>query len=84
MLPNQKIYGKIASLSESGWSTLIPEAKVSSVSQEHGVIQMNVSKMDHFQIGDILVIIPIHSCLTANLFNRYYLLDGTSINNIHS
>ena len=80
----ERIYGKIASLSKFGWSTPFLEANVSSVSQEHGVIKMDASKMDQYQIGDILVIIPIHSCLTANLFNRYYLLDGTPINNIYS
>ena len=80
----EKIYGKIAKLSASGWSSTIPNAFVSSISQEHGVIKMGVSQIEKFQIGDIIVVIPIHSCLTANLFDHYYSLDGTLISNIHS
>jgi len=30
-------------------------------------------------IGDLVLVFPIHSCLTANLMGRYLTLDGKTI-----
>ncbi len=52
------------------------DAQILSLSQEHGKIQ--IAKKSHHQSlspGDHLRIIPNHSCLTANLFDKYYIID---------
>lgn len=54
----------------SDFSNPIPHTFVSSVSQEHGIIQTPSEIFDRIQIGDLLGIYPIHSCLTANLMKN--------------
>jgi len=36
--------------------------------------------MKQTKIGDLLLILPIHSCLTANLIQKYTTLEGVQIN----
>jgi len=72
----QKIYGKIVLPTESGWTVSVPDAYVRSISQEHGIISMNDSKlMENLAIGDIILILPVHSCLTADLYSYYLTLE---------
>lgn len=53
-----------------------PSTRVAALSQEHGKIQLS-GKSSHpsFTPGDCLRIIPNHSCLTANSFDRYYVVE---------
>jgi D-serine deaminase-like pyridoxal phosphate-dependent protein len=69
------IYGAVVQLQENGWSEPFPGMKVVSLSQEHGV----VAHPGHFKVGDVIGIIPVHSCLTANLMRYYTTLDGNRI-----
>ncbi|HPB17170.1 MAG TPA: amino-acid racemase, partial [Clostridia bacterium] len=46
-----------------------PDAVITSLSEEVGII--NAGK-EEFKIGDIVRIIPNHSCSTANLTSRLY------------
>jgi D-serine deaminase-like pyridoxal phosphate-dependent protein len=74
-----QFYGKVALFYGEKWNESIPEVVVSSISQEHGIIRGPSSTIDSISIGDILVILPIHSCLTANLFSSYLTLEGKTI-----
>ncbi len=47
-----------------------------SLSQEHGIISVSEEFIERVKIGDILDIIPIHSCMTADL-NAYYLTEDS-------
>ncbi|NPD45369.1 MULTISPECIES: alanine racemase [unclassified Lentimicrobium] len=49
---------------------------VISLSQEHGIIRVSEAFLKRVKIGDILDIIPIHSCMTADL-NAYYLTEDS-------
>lgn len=60
---------------KKGWAEPIPGAWVKAVSQEHGVVKCGQELLDETQIGDIVGILPIHSCLTANLMGSYYSLS---------
>jgi len=62
-----KIYGYIVQLTENGWSDPMPGAYVASPSQEHGIVRMETEDLDRIKPGDILGVLPVHSCLTANL-----------------
>ncbi|MCL3781596.1 alanine racemase [Prolixibacteraceae bacterium JC049] len=48
---------------------------LTQLSQEHGILTMPDSLLDEVKLGDIVEIIPVHSCLTANLMkhNTVYL-----------
>jgi D-serine deaminase-like pyridoxal phosphate-dependent protein len=69
-------YGRLARLTLDGWQALSDESHITSLSQEHGIVQVESYLLDRIQIGDYLIVLPIHSCLTANLLKRYLTLDG--------
>jgi len=55
-----------------------------SLSQEHGIIKVSDEFIKRVKIGDVLDVIPIHSCMTADL-NAYYLTeDGRQIPKIRT
>lgn len=57
----------------NSWSEPIDGAFIRSISQEHGVIHYpgNAPKLES---GDSVYVLPCHSCLTANLMQRYWSL----------
>lgn len=73
------IYGLIAEEKEKCWGNPISGWFVKKLSQEHGTIHVPNEAIDKIKIGDLLYILPIHSCLTANLMSKYYTLDGEGI-----
>ncbi|MFX0078377.1 MAG: alanine racemase [Candidatus Hermodarchaeota archaeon] len=59
------------------------QAKIVSLSHVHGKIQFaNRSSHSSFTPGDLIRIIPNHSCLTTNLFDHYYITDDTRVTDI--
>jgi D-serine deaminase-like pyridoxal phosphate-dependent protein len=46
-----------------------PEARIASLSEEHGVIDLSACSGDRPQIGEKLFIIPNHTCVVSNLFD---------------
>jgi len=67
---NFKLFGYVVNLTEDSWSEPIPGAYVSSISQEHGIVKMPEAFILKFKPGYILGVLPIHSCLTANLLKN--------------
>ncbi|HUT80499.1 MAG TPA: alanine racemase [Candidatus Bathyarchaeia archaeon] len=74
-----KNYGLIALSEGNEWGKIIPDVFVSSVSQEHGIIKANEELINKIKIGDIIYVLPIHSCLSANLLKKYYTLEGKEL-----
>jgi len=65
-----KHFGAITDVSE-GYSTISIEGTyLKSLSQEHGIVSCGNNFFDKIQIGDLIGVIPIHSCLTANLMKE--------------
>jgi len=64
---NFKLFGYVVEFTENGWGAPIPGAYVSSLSQEHGIVKMPHKFISKFKPGDVLGILPVHSCLAANL-----------------
>ena len=63
-------FGQLVNLDEKLNVSIIPNCYIKSLSQEHGIIQCDEASFQQFTIGDLMVIIPIHSCLTANLMKE--------------
>ena len=78
------IYGQWVQRNDSAWTTPDKEASLTSLSQEHGVLEPGEDLFSQVNIGDKLLFLPVHSCLTANLAHEYRTLDGRRIKNIHS
>ncbi|MFW9778880.1 MAG: alanine racemase [Candidatus Heimdallarchaeota archaeon] len=76
-------FGKVAVFSESTWGASLEDVYVSNISQEHGVIKAPKEFIKGIKYGDVLVILPVHSCLTANLFTKFQTLEGNFISSFH-
>lgn len=61
-------YGHIIKIDGQNWE--LTSNFITSLSQEHGIVQCTDEDFDIIQIGDYLSIIPVHSCLTANLMKE--------------
>ena len=61
-------YGHLFAELEGG--SLDPEARIVSVSQEHGIVNRRR------RVGSRVRILPNHSCLTAALFDAYHVVRG--------
>jgi len=73
------IFGKIVSKTETGWSNPLTGIYVKSLSQEHGVIHVPDEYISDFKIGDYTLILPVHSCMTADLMKHYRTTINKSI-----
>lgn len=71
-------FGQVAREVEGKWE-IIENVVVNRVSQEHGMVKIPNFLMDDFEIGEVLYVLPIHSCLTAQCIGEYHLADGTSL-----
>ncbi len=71
-----EMYGLPVLLTKDGWE--MPEAGcyVRSISQEHGVIRCSPTFFEKIEIGGLVGILPVHSCLTVDLTNEYLLTTG--------
>jgi D-serine deaminase-like pyridoxal phosphate-dependent protein len=76
----EHLYGYIVRVEDKGWSKPIAGAYLANLSQEHGIIRAPKEVIEEIKIGDVLGVLPVHSCLTANLMKAYVTLDDESIN----
>ncbi|MCB8964090.1 MAG: alanine racemase [Bacteroidales bacterium] len=77
-LPNgETTYGMVCAFDGNTWGKPLEELYVKSLSQEHGIIAY--SGNFPFKVGDLLAILPIHSCLTVDLMGEVKLTDGSTI-----
>ncbi len=79
-----KVFGLVVKMTEQGWSEPIADTFVSSVSQEHGVISAPTDIINSLKVGDIIGVLPVHSCMTADLQKVYLNLNGSLISNHRS
>lgn len=69
-----KSYGSVVELNENGWGKPVEGSFMKSLSQEHGIVKAEKSLLEKINTGDLLGILPVHSCLTADLLREQYLL----------
>jgi D-serine deaminase-like pyridoxal phosphate-dependent protein len=84
MLDGQVCYGLIALPDGDGWGVLRYDAMLVSLSQEHGLLRVHPILFDQLQVGDVLMVLPVHSCLTADLYGRYHTLTGQEISKMRT
>lgn len=78
----QVVYGLVVELTENGWSAPLDGLQIVSLSQEHGVVRASASQFKRYKVGDVMGVLPIHSCLTADLMKRYKTLEGEEIEHL--
>lgn len=84
LLNGKTIYGKLVKQTEKGWIDAGEKLYLSSLSQEHGLMDDAGDLMNRISIGEKLLFLPVHSCLSANLAREYRTLGNERITNIHS
>lgn len=72
-------YGSVVKLNKNSWELPPTEMYVKSISQEHGVIHAPESTAAHIQPGNVLGVLPVHSCLMADAMGAYTTTDGEVI-----
>ncbi|MFZ1729064.1 MAG: alanine racemase [Bacteroidota bacterium] len=72
------LFGLVAPIEENGWGPPIAGAYVTRMSQEHGIVHLAAEQRFSLIEGDLLAILPVHSCLTAECMKQFRCLDGTT------
>ena len=70
------IFGRIAEKKGSGWGACAPNMHLKSLSQEHGIVSVPKETMRDYAIGDLLWVLPVHSCMAADLMKEFHTPDG--------
>ena len=69
-------YGLVVPFHGSKWRVEKNYGYLKSISQEHGIVKASPSLFEKAQIGDLIFVLPIHSCMTADVMKQYYTLEG--------
>lgn len=69
-------FGLLALPTDSGWEPLPDRSYVCSLSQEHGVLQMDAADFGRLRVGDLVLVLPVHSCMSADLLKGGVLVPG--------
>ena len=72
-------YGSVVKMNGLHWDVEQILGQVKSLSQEHGIVSVSDEITNTIKPGDVLGIIPVHSCLTANLMKQFLCADGNFI-----
>lgn len=73
------LFGRIAIHIDGEKILLDTNNYLSKLSQEHGTLKVTPANFKLITVGDLVEIIPVHSCLTANLMGHLKTTDGELI-----
>lgn len=80
--PKKTMYGRVVrSMPNSPlqWGPIVDGMYLRSTSQEHGIVVVPPQEDMHaYRVGDILKVLPVHSCMTADVMSHrgYLTTDG--------
>lgn len=78
-IDGKPLYGRII-IKEGENEILLDERNyLYALSQEHGILRITPKDLHYFKPGILIEILPVHSCLTANLMKEYMTTDGEII-----
>jgi len=78
------VYGRLVKRTDQGWTDPDEEVYLTSLSQEHGIMKPCGMLNSEVNIGDKLLFLPVHSCMTANLMREYRTLEDHRITTMNS
>lgn len=68
----ETVYGYATAVNEGTFTGVDQRLTLVGLSQEHGTVRVSdPALMDALQLGDFVPFLPVHSCLTADLFDHY-------------
>jgi D-serine deaminase-like pyridoxal phosphate-dependent protein len=65
------IYGLVVEKKGDSWGNIVPDMYIKNLSQEHGIVSVPKTESSKYKIGDYLLILPVHSCMTNNLMRNF-------------
>lgn len=78
-IDGKPLFGRIV-IEYEGQKILLDEKNyLHGLSQEHGILKITPRDLHYFKPGRLIEIIPVHSCLTANLMREYMTTEGETI-----
>ncbi|MGC9077543.1 MAG: alanine racemase [Candidatus Kapaibacteriota bacterium] len=76
------IFGLVVDIFDNSWSDPLEDTFVRMLSQEHSVIKTTPEFFKTHKIGDIVGILPVHSCLTAEAMKRYLIPNSCWVDHL--
>lgn len=67
----ERNYGLICPVHEYGWGSPAGGTFVKSLSQEHGIVHGTEEFISSLKIGELVAVLPVHSCITAQCYKNY-------------
>jgi D-serine deaminase-like pyridoxal phosphate-dependent protein len=83
MEKDHRVYGRIALPEGNRWGEMLKGAYLRGLSQEHGIVRLETEDMKRVRIGDLICVLPVHSCLAVHLMRGYSTLDGRLIHTMN-
>jgi D-serine deaminase-like pyridoxal phosphate-dependent protein len=81
--PEGSCFGCIAPQPYDGtWQLPDSNLRLSSLSQEHGIVDLEASALRNYRIGDFVQVFPVHSCLACDLHSQYRSTDGQTLHRV--
>ncbi|PKP18325.1 MAG: alanine racemase [Bacteroidetes bacterium HGW-Bacteroidetes-21] len=77
-ISGKRLFGWAGTTNDRLTPEYIPGCYVVSLSQEHGVVEFP-QNVDMPEEGQILAIMPVHSCLTVSCLNKAYTPEGEEV-----
>lgn len=82
---SNRCYGLVCPYNGIRWGAPVEGAYVTSLSQEHGIISFGASGQPFpFHVGDLVAILPVHSCLTLDTMGEMVTESGEKISTMRS
>jgi D-serine deaminase-like pyridoxal phosphate-dependent protein len=78
-----RIFGRVVEKNNETWGNVIPGMILKKLSQEHGTVNCPKASIKNYSLGQLLYILPAHSCLTADKFSSYLTIKGREISKYH-
>ncbi|MCB0488338.1 MAG: alanine racemase [Cyclobacteriaceae bacterium] len=69
-------FGEVVEKTDKGWSTSSTGSYLKSLSQEHGIVHVPENNL---KVGDVVLVLPVHACLTADAMGSYTTLEGEKV-----
>jgi D-serine deaminase-like pyridoxal phosphate-dependent protein len=74
----REIYGQPVIFHEDKWE-ILEGTWVDRLSQEHGILKAEDDRLDKLKVGDVVGILPVHSCLVADMMTAQQTFEGKKI-----
>ncbi|MBL7033432.1 MAG: alanine racemase [Candidatus Delongbacteria bacterium] len=79
-IDGEPVFGYVGLTDANGTLHLNRQTPLVTLSQEHGLINdLDGSLVNSVKPGDLLLLFPVHACLTADLYPVYHTLTGETV-----